>query len=42
VPALFLVGKDKTIQPISYGVIAQNELVERIHVLTQTKPGDNH
>jgi conjugal transfer pilus assembly protein TraF len=42
VPALFLVGKDKTIQPIAYGVIAQNELVERIHVLTQTKPGDNH
>jgi conjugal transfer pilus assembly protein TraF len=41
VPAIYLVSKNTSqVQAISFGVIAQNDLLERIYVLTQTKPGE--
>jgi conjugal transfer pilus assembly protein TraF len=40
VPALYLVErKTKNVQPIAFGVTAINDIVERIHVLTTTTPG---
>jgi conjugal transfer pilus assembly protein TraF len=40
VPAIFLaVPGTREITPIGYGVMAETELVERIHAITQTKPG---
>lgn len=40
VPAMYLFGKAKNeIQPIAFGVTSLNGLMERIHVLTQTTPG---
>jgi conjugal transfer pilus assembly protein TraF len=42
VPALYLVSKtSRAIQAVSYGVVAQSDLLERIYVLTQTKPGQS-
>jgi conjugal transfer pilus assembly protein TraF len=42
VPATFLVSKDsRNIQAIAYGMVAQADLLERIYVLTQTKPGQD-
>lgn len=41
VPAMFLVSNNKkTIVPIGTGALAMEEIVDRIYVLTQTKPGD--
>lgn len=43
VPALFLVGKeDRMITPISYGAITYDDMIERIFVITSTKPGDRY
>jgi conjugal transfer pilus assembly protein TraF len=40
VPALYLVErKSRNIQPIAFGVTAINDINERIHVLMNTKPG---
>ncbi len=40
VPAVFLaVPGTREITPIGYGVMAETDLVERIHAITQTKPG---
>jgi conjugal transfer pilus assembly protein TraF len=42
VPALFIGSKTtKDIAPIGYGLLSQAEIVNRIFVLTSTKPGDN-
>ena len=42
VPALFLaVPGTREITPIGYGLMAETELVERIHTITQTKPGQS-
>jgi conjugal transfer pilus assembly protein TraF len=42
VPALYLVSKtSRNIQAVSYGMVAQSDLLERIYVLTQTKPGQS-
>lgn len=42
VPALFLGSKSTgSISPIGYGTISLTEIVERIHVLTKTKPGQD-
>lgn len=42
VPALFLGSKSSgQIAPIGYGTISLTEIVERIYVLTQTKPGQD-
>jgi conjugal transfer pilus assembly protein TraF len=42
VPALFIGSKKtKDIAPIGYGLLSQAEIVNRIFVLTNTKPGDN-
>jgi hypothetical protein len=41
VPALFLVSNvDKSVTPVGAGALAGDEIVERIRVLTTTKPGD--
>jgi conjugal transfer pilus assembly protein TraF len=41
VPALFIASrKTKGIAPIGYGLISQAEVIERIFVLTNTKPGE--
>lgn len=42
VPAVFL-GNKKTgeVMPVGYGVMSEQELLERIYVVTQTKPGEN-
>jgi conjugal transfer pilus assembly protein TraF len=41
VPALYLATPSvKEIQPIGFGVMAESEIAERIHVLTRTKPGE--
>ena len=41
VPALFLATPSaSSIQPIGFGVMAESEIAERIHVLTRTKPGE--
>ena len=43
VPAVFLVErKTKAIQAIGFGVMALSDLVDRIHVITQTKPGEEY
>lgn len=40
VPAIFLaVPGTREITPIGYGVMAETDIVERIHAITQTKPG---
>lgn len=42
-PALFLVPKDNSGSPpipISFGMASSAEILERIHTLTQTRPGD--
>jgi len=42
VPALFLASKtERRVQPIGYGVIAAEEILERMYVLTQLKPGED-
>lgn len=42
VPALFLGSKSSgSIAPIGYGAISLTEIVERIYVLTKTKPGQD-
>ena len=42
VPAMFLVSRDKKeIVPLGAGVLAMDEMVERIRVLYATKPGDD-
>lgn len=42
VPALYLVSRDqKEIVPLGAGVLAMDEIVERIRVLYTTKPGDS-
>jgi conjugal transfer pilus assembly protein TraF len=42
VPALFLSSKtERRVQPIGYGVLAADEILERMYVLTQTKPGED-
>lgn len=42
VPAVFLaVPGSREITPIGYGVMAETDLVERIHAITQTKPGQS-
>ena len=41
VPSLFLVSNlDKSVTPLGAGALAGDEIVERIRVLTTTKPGD--
>jgi len=41
VPSLFLVSNtDKSVTPIGAGALAADEIIERIRVLTTTKPGD--
>lgn len=41
VPAIFLVSNDKkTVVPIGSGLLAMEEVVERVQILTQTNPGD--
>ena len=41
VPALYLATPaEKDIQPIGFGVLAESEILDRIHVLTRTKPGE--
>lgn len=42
VPALYLVSKKGVIQPISFGAISHDEVVERIYTLIKTKPGDRY
>lgn len=43
VPAVFLANKATgKVQPIGYGVLALDELVERVYVLTQTQPGQEY
>lgn len=43
VPAIYLGDKeDRSLAPISFGVISLNELVERIYTLTQTTPGSSY
>ena len=43
VPAVFLADKRTgSIQPIGYGVLSLQELVERIYVLTSTQPGQEY
>ena len=43
VPALFLADKTNgKIQPIGYGPLSLEELVNRVYVLTQTKPGQEY
>jgi conjugal transfer pilus assembly protein TraF len=40
VPAVFLAEKSTgKIQPVGYGVMSLEEMVNRVHVLTQTQPG---
>jgi conjugal transfer pilus assembly protein TraF len=42
VPALFLSSKtERRVQPIGYGVLAAEEILERMYVLTQLKPGED-
>ena len=42
VPALFLSSKtERRVQPIGYGVLAADEILERMYVLTQLKPGED-
>ena len=42
VPAMYLVSRDqKQIIPFGTGVLAMDEIVERIRVLYATKPGDD-
>lgn len=42
VPALYLVSNDKkTVVPIGTGILALEEIIDRIYVLTQTKPGSS-
>lgn len=42
VPAMFLGDRETSdIIPVGYGVIAESELLDRIYILTQTKPGEN-
>ncbi len=42
VPALFLSSKtERRVQPIGYGVIAADEILERMYVLTHLKPGED-
>ena len=41
VPTLYLGNiKDRRLMPLSSGVVSANDIVERIYVLTQTKPGE--
>jgi conjugal transfer pilus assembly protein TraF len=41
VPALFLSSKiERRVQPIGYGMLAADEILERMYVLTQTRPGE--
>ncbi len=43
VPAVFLANKATgKVQPIGYGVLALDEIVERVYVLTQTQPGQEY
>lgn len=43
VPAVYLGDKqDRSLAPISFGVISLSELVERIYTLTQTTPGSSY
>jgi len=42
VPALFLSSKtERRVQPIGYGVIGAEEILERMYVLTQLRPGED-
>jgi len=42
VPALFLSSKvERRVQPLGYGVIAAEEILERMFVLTQLQPGED-
>jgi conjugal transfer pilus assembly protein TraF len=42
VPALFLSSKtERRVQPIGYGLLAADEILERMYVLTQLKPGED-
>lgn len=42
VPALFLSSKtERRVQPIGHGVIAAEEILDRMYVLTQLKPGED-
>ncbi len=42
VPALFLSSKvERRVQPLGYGVIAAEEILERMFVLTQLRPGED-
>ena len=41
VPALFIASrKTKDIAPVGYGVMSQTEIINRIFLLTNTKPGE--
>jgi conjugal transfer pilus assembly protein TraF len=41
VPALYLATPAaREIQPIGFGIMAESEIAERIHVLTRTRPGE--
>lgn len=43
VPAVFLADKRTgSIQPIGYGVLSLQELIERVYVLTSTQPGQEY
>lgn len=43
VPAMYLVSRDqKQVIPLGAGVLAMDEIVERIRVLYSTKPGENY
>jgi len=42
VPALYLVDPSRRdIMPIGFGLMSLNEIVNRIHVLTRTRPGED-
>lgn len=43
VPAVFLADKRSgKVQPVGYGVLSLEELVNRIHILTRTQPGEEY
>ncbi len=42
VPSLYLVSRDKSeVIPLGAGVLAVDEIVDRVRILTTTRPGDN-
>ncbi len=42
VPSLYLVSRDKSeVVPLGAGVLAMDEIVDRVRILTTTQPGDN-